>query len=754
MARIFAWCDAPTAPTGFGKSAKHVLGAFHAAGHEITQLAVNLDTAHIGDIPWRVVAPQNRDGDPYGVHQLQEALRMADPDVVWTTFDPECPFGYQVPGTNATVLQVLQSLRETAPVIKTMGWFPIDGGPLSDLELAQLGMGALTDFPVTMSPHVYDLIKWTFELKGHKPNMDEVRQRLRVIPHGVESDVFTIPTDEERRETRRRYGIKEDVFLIAQVERNQQRKQNYLGLDVMERLLKLRPKLRGCALLYQHMVPNEETQGCRVGYDLPRLAWRYGLQPGRDVAWAPGFVEERQMPDVYRMADAFLSVSTGEGFQYPAWEALACGVPLVLPNCSARAAWLTGVPNVRLYDILDRTLVLRGGYDRRMGMPLPDEAALQLAHLADRGGAKPAHREEGRKFVIETASVSKVQAAWVELLDQALAAVYTERGSRRISVPADPPSTVVEVGAGPASPGLGDLLMMGPALDALRAAGERVVLRVAPDKVPFALLFGLADAVETKPTAPATRALTIVPLWFPKPTAEFADPKLARQMTIARQLGIQDPEVRLKAFRREPPAEAAKGLRATFLDQFGVGLESCAAIAFESGDPRRALPTEYIVQVGDAIKAAGLTPLILGGRALDIRRVGFVDLTGRTDPTQAGLILSQVRVAITADNGPAHMAAAWGTPLVACFTLVDPAARVLGYYAGEIEAMVPPVEELGGERFPAGEQGTKQEAGAWARTYQPAEIARRALKILRILPTPGLRLIRPGGGDGPMREAK
>ena len=122
MARILAWCDAPTAHTGFGRSAQHILHAFHDAGHELVQLAVNLDPATVKDIPWVVHAPNDRANDPYGLNDLARIIVNEPLDMLWTTFDPEVPWKYVLPGTDppTSALDVIHSLKATNPGFRTI----------------------------------------------------------------------------------------------------------------------------------------------------------------------------------------------------------------------------------------------------------------------------------------------------------------------------------------------------------------------------------------------------------------------------------------------------------------------------------------------------------------------------------------------------------------------------------------------------------------------------------------------------------
>ncbi len=731
--RLFAWCDAPTAPTGFGRSAKHVLHALHDAGYAITQLAVNLDPATLKDIPWTVHAPSNRNGDPYGLADLQLLLQSQRFDLMWTTFDPEVPWRYKLPGTEQSAVSALQSLRALNPGFRMLGWFPVDGGPLSDLELAALGGSPMFDLAATMSPHVHDLIAWTMKLRGRVPegqhiDMDRVAQILPVIPHGVDLESYRIPTPEEKAEAKRRMGIDPEQFVVLQVERNQQRKQNYLGLEVMEQLRKMGHGPERVTL-YQHMVPDEENAGCNLGFNLPELAWRYGLTPGEDVRWPGGFVSEKDMVEtVYAAGDAFLSVSTGEGFQYPAWEALACGIPLVLPKDSAREAWFgrKHAPNVHLYEVDKHRLVMRGGYARRMSFAKPEAAARIIGKMLD-GRQKFAPKSEaGRSWVARHADVKAVQEKWVELVNQEAATLVQERQAEGICMPGEGLPDGTRYITMLHNPGHGDMVMAGPALRALRASGARVRLEVGRPQLGLAKVMDLAD--EYVPAhSPAGAMLYehevthLHELWRPVRTEDWTSTELPRHETIARHLGV--PADELEPFAVSAPEALTVQADARFREEFGVDPANCVVVSLQSGSPQRELPDSTLRQLLPHLRAMELTPVLVGTRPVEERKVGVINLTGQTELPVLAALLGSVAAVVSVDNGLAHIAAAQGTPLVVACTLFHPSTR-FWHYAGKVHHVLPR-EGTGaavGEEFPAGVY-TKAAPGLWASGISVSEIA-------------------------------
>jgi ADP-heptose:LPS heptosyltransferase len=75
-----------------------------------------------------------------------------------------------------------------------------------------------------------------------------------------------------------------------------------------------------------------------------------------------------------------------------------------------------------------------------------------------------------------------------------------------------------------------------------------------------------------------------------------------------------------------------------------------------------------VVVTGDGSERA-LTSMVAGGRS------GVVDLGGRVDLGGLAEVLSRAEVVVVGNTGPAHLAAAVGTPVVSLFSPVVPAVR-------------------------------------------------------------------------------
>ncbi|MBC3986123.1 glycosyltransferase family 9 protein [Streptomyces sp. AC536] len=94
--------------------------------------------------------------------------------------------------------------------------------------------------------------------------------------------------------------------------------------------------------------------------------------------------------------------------------------------------------------------------------------------------------------------------------------------------------------------------------------------------------------------------------------------------------------------------------------------------------PARALSPERAARVAAALAAAGHRLVVTGGpgeRALTARVAGdhALDLGGATDLRQLGGVLAGAGAAVVGNTGPAHLAAAVGTPVGCLFAPVVPA---------------------------------------------------------------------------------
>lgn len=99
--------------------------------------------------------------------------------------------------------------------------------------------------------------------------------------------------------------------------------------------------------------------------------------------------------------------------------------------------------------------------------------------------------------------------------------------------------------------------------------------------------------------------------------------------------------------------------------------------------PARACPPERCLQVVNALADAGWRVVVTGApgettltaRVAGGQRAGVTDLGGRTDLAELAGVLAGAEAVVVGNTGPAHLAAAVGTPIVSLFAPTVPLVR-------------------------------------------------------------------------------
>jgi glycosyltransferase involved in cell wall biosynthesis len=220
--------------------------------------------------------------------------------------------------------------------------------------------------------------------------------RVEVVPNAIDEAILQDPGEEEMERVRERYQIRGRFVLYAG---NIKPHKNLQRLIAAFGLLKQRPGHEDLKLL----IIGDEIN--RYG-GLRRSVEAVGIR--QDVRFF-GFVPERTLAALYRLAAAFAFPSLYEGFGLPPLEAMACGTPVItsrissLPEVVGDAALL-----VDPYDVED----IASGIERVLG----DEALRD--GLITRGHARVKHFSWER-------SVRAIHAHYMKVLGVDLPAVAT-----------------------------------------------------------------------------------------------------------------------------------------------------------------------------------------------------------------------------------------------------------------------------------------------------------------------------------------
>jgi glycosyltransferase involved in cell wall biosynthesis len=153
-------------------------------------------------------------------------------------------------------------------------------------------------------------------------------ERLLIIPHGVDTRIFC-PMPEERDRVRRRLLLRPDDFVFLTVGAMTGNK----GMDLLARAFgKVQRKYRHARLLLKGIDTLYNSKGMLFSTLETLLATEKQVTKQRivqNMRYVGAPYSFREMALLYQAADAFVSPYRAEGFNIPALEAAACGLPVI-----------------------------------------------------------------------------------------------------------------------------------------------------------------------------------------------------------------------------------------------------------------------------------------------------------------------------------------------------------------------------------------------------------------------------------------
>jgi len=202
-------------------------------------------------------------------------------------------------------------------------------------------------------------------------------ERLRVIPHGVDSVFAESPAAATLEAARTRYGLPPRYALFV---------------GTLQPRKNLEVALRALASVRRHAPVELVVAGGRGWGDEPALRLISTLDL-RDAVRLLGFVPVRDLPALYAQAEALLFPSRYEGFGLPVLEAMASGIPVLaadrtsLPEVAGEAALLLDPEDVpawtrALLSVLEdgtlRTRLIAAGRERSRAFSWQASAAAHV----------------------------------------------------------------------------------------------------------------------------------------------------------------------------------------------------------------------------------------------------------------------------------------------------------------------------------------------------------------------------------------
>jgi len=202
------------------------------------------------------------------------------------------------------IFNQLQNISETIPYI---GLFPLEAGPVS-------------------ATWAMNLLRMDQRLLMSKFAVEELAQvgvESQYIPIGIDTDVWRVPTPDERNKLRQGLGVEEEQCVILTVADNQERKNLSRSMEIFAEFSKERNAL-------YWMVTRPKAI---VGWNLEDYAMELGIMD-RLVIWNRG-MPVQQLWSLYATSDIMLLTSKAEGLAMPVLEAMSCRLPVVGTDCAA-----------------------------------------------------------------------------------------------------------------------------------------------------------------------------------------------------------------------------------------------------------------------------------------------------------------------------------------------------------------------------------------------------------------------------------
>ena len=346
----FLWCGDIVAMTGFSRVTENVISRLKD-DFEIVVLGNNWwgDPTPLQE-EYKMYPSSNRHQTaPFGEQRIREIVEREQPDVVFTINDMWI--------INEQYRQI-QDLHKQGK-FKFVGYAPMD---------SYGWIGCLDE-----TANDWDAIISYTEFGAHEFVKGGIYKPIAVIPHGVTPGQF-YPMD--RNECRRKLGLKEDIFIVFNGNRNQFRKRQDITIKAFAKFAVNKPE----AQLYLHM--GLKDQGWDLMGVFAREMSKVGLDPnGRIIMTTqsdgPPNVSVEMLNTIYNACDVGVNTCKGEGWGLVNFEHAACGVPQVVPDHTSCKEIFEGYGELIRCDHVD----VDTNYAREMPCPSSDHLAEILEDL-------------------------------------------------------------------------------------------------------------------------------------------------------------------------------------------------------------------------------------------------------------------------------------------------------------------------------------------------------------------------------------
>jgi D-inositol-3-phosphate glycosyltransferase len=302
------WVGDAVVHSGFSRVTHAILDRLHATW-DVAVLGIVWN----GDphpYPYRIYTtalPEFGVWSPFGDKKLTMVLAQEKPDVLCLLGDPWI-----------VAQKYLPAIKEAKfPLARAAAYMPVDSPVLNRKDYQELGaLGCAI---------------WYGEFGKNEAEQAGFTGRSAVIPHGVDLEIYR-PVDKAEARAKNIPGVG-DAFVVGYVGRNQIRKRLDLAI---QHFAQWQQATKSDSYLWLHCDPRDPN-----GIDVRAVADYFGIGSrlilNSNVRSTMGVVET-DMASIYSCFDLHINTASAEGFCLPVIEAMACGVPNLIP-CWGGLEW-------------------------------------------------------------------------------------------------------------------------------------------------------------------------------------------------------------------------------------------------------------------------------------------------------------------------------------------------------------------------------------------------------------------------------
>jgi len=232
--------------------------------------------------------------------------------------------------------------------------------------------------------------------------------RVRIVPHGVDPNLFYPLAPEHRAEVRARLGFAPDETILLNIGGPFWNK----GVDLLlEAFALLRARGRRVRLILkdQSNVYGASMSNiiATVGARRPELVTAESLAAMSVISGPLDFAQVREL---FAVADAYVSPYRAEGFNLPVLEAIACGLPVIVSTGGATDDFCPEPLAIRLPCQAGAMPAEPGFPPRRFVQPRLDALVEAMDGVCRAGGVRPEGLEPARAALLRQFSWDRAAA--------------------------------------------------------------------------------------------------------------------------------------------------------------------------------------------------------------------------------------------------------------------------------------------------------------------------------------------------------